>query len=249
MSRPEDMLAAYLDLLLAEPAPVHVEDAWHGVPLQIPAVEAPPAPPVLDEPVAPQAQPDGTGCPDEGEVEGVAAGCTAEVCATAAGCADVPAMTAAEDMAETIATAATGATARYRLCRVARLAVALPEHLVAAVLPLGELHPVKGAASWVLGQATTALGVRTVADLSQLLGREHCGQGGALVVLADCPWMLCVDDAGEVLDLPAEAIRWRSHEQRVQGRRWLAGMASQPACALIDRGGLCALLDEREALR
>lgn len=243
MSRAEAMLAAYLDLLLAEPTPSSVEGkrlvaspCASTADLELPRKGTPDFGPQSPPPDAPSLS---APTPVPMQVEAGLAQTAAE-----------PPVPAPASAALAAGAESAGPVAAYRMCHVAGMAVALPESLVAAVLPLPPLQPVAGAASWVLGQGDTVLGVRTVADLASLLGRERSGHGGTLLVLGDCPWMLAVDDAGEVLSLRDADIRWRTSEQRAQGGRcWLAGMASAPACALIDRAGLRALLDEKEAMR
>jgi len=103
--------------------------------------------------------------------------------------------------------------------------------------------PVAGAARWHLGLVQQAAGPVEVAHAASLLlppGRATApGAGAAALFLADGEWALAVDALAETVTLDPESVRWRTDKTK---RRWLAGMAATPGCALLDPDQLTYLL-------
>lgn len=217
MKSPQDMLADYLDLLLADPLSTRgaaIAGDATGASAEVTARPATdsgaPAAPLASHPAAPSSPPPGP--------------------------LQRPASAVTPGMQED--------STSYRMCWAAGLAVALPECHVASVLPAGILRDTRDTADCVIGQCDTALGVRKVVDLPMLLGRGQAQRGSTFVVLLNHPWVLAVDKADAVVRFAPGTLRWRTDEQRAQKRAWLAGMAMDPSCALLDLAGLYALLSE-----
>src|SRR3546814_13390038 len=66
----------------------------------------------------------------------------------------------------------------------------------------------------------------------------QCAPGDAIYLVGG-HWLLAVDALGEELALADEAVRWR---ENASSRPWLAGMASEPLCAVLDVVGLSGQL-------
>lgn len=76
--------------------------------------------------------------------------------------------------------------------------------------------------------------------LAPLSSRAH-----EILILASGQWALVSENASEVVAVATECIHWRGESGR---RPWLAGMVSEPRCALLDATGLIAQLEQQREM-
>jgi len=60
-----------------------------------------------------------------------------------------------------------------------------------------------------------------------------------IVLIGDSQWGLACDEIDEVIELVADAVKWRQDRSK---RKWLAGTVIEHMCALIDANGFADML-------
>jgi purine-binding chemotaxis protein CheW len=137
--------------------------------------------------------------------------------------------------------AAQGEPPRYLLCRAAGVRLAVPMRTVRHVLPMPPLVVAGNDRPPCLGRWRHPGGEARVADLAAVLAPDMAGAAAtSLVLLADRAWALaCVVDE-EPVHLEHEAIQWRPGATT---RPWLAGMARELSCGVLDTLALADMLD------
>lgn len=132
----------------------------------------------------------------------------------------------------------------YHLCSVSGLQLAVPKR---AVEPVGLLPPMLAAADasppWLLGSVDFDGRVCHVVDLARIIAPKGLLRAAPerARFLACGHWLLGVDRIEGELVLAAAQVRWRENPT---SRPWLAGMASEPLCAVLNVTGLCRLLSQ-----
>jgi hypothetical protein len=136
---------------------------------------------------------------------------------------------------------ASEAPPRYLLCRAAGVRLAVPMRSVRHVLPMPPLVVGQTDRSPCLGRWRHPGGESRVADLAAVLAPDMAGAPAtSLVLLADSEWALaCVVDE-EPVHLEHDAVQWR---EAATTRPWLAGMARELSCGVLDTQALATMLD------
>lgn len=130
----------------------------------------------------------------------------------------------------------------YYLCSVSGVHLAVAKNAVERDGPLPQLAaPATASPPWLLGVVDRDGHICHAVDLARIIApaaTAHAAAGCALW-LAGSDWLLAVDRIDAEPVLAAENVRWR---ERPTSRPWLAGMASEPLCAVLDVAGLSGLL-------
>ncbi|PIX59955.1 MAG: hypothetical protein COZ47_09805 [Lysobacterales bacterium CG_4_10_14_3_um_filter_64_11] len=130
----------------------------------------------------------------------------------------------------------------YYLCAVSGVQLAIARQAVAQVGPMPPLTATQGVApAWLLGSAMHGGRVCGAVDLACIIapgGPAHTVPACA-ITLADSHWLLAVDAVASEQLLVTQNVRWR---ETAVSRPWLAGMASEPLCAVLNIAGLSELL-------
>lgn len=130
----------------------------------------------------------------------------------------------------------------YRMFRVAGVQMAIPCGEIASFGPMPAAVTASPAAlPWLLGTVVHDGCACHVVDLARVIAPQADAQHapGDAIYLVGGHWLLAVDALGEERVLAREAVRWREH---ASSRPWLAGMASEPLCAVLDVVGLSGQL-------
>lgn len=99
------------------------------------------------------------------------------------------------------------------------------------------LMPYQGLQSRVVDTARLVLPSARVAGLDA----DVSARSGHLVMIDDGRWALAASAIGEVIELRAADVKWRSSAGK---RPWLAGTVIEKMCALLDTDALARLLEE-----
>lgn len=130
----------------------------------------------------------------------------------------------------------------YYLCNVSGLQLAVPKKAVERIGPVPELDATASASPpWLLGIVDRDGRVCHAVDLARIIapgGAAHSAPEHA-IFLAGSDWLLAVGSIDAEPVLAPEHVRWRENPV---SRPWLAGMASEPLCAVLDVAGLSRLL-------
>jgi purine-binding chemotaxis protein CheW len=103
-----------------------------------------------------------------------------------------------------------------------------------------QVTPLPGGQDWFLGLLPTRGRQVKVIDVARFVIPEHHRAREALVqprvfshviLVGNGEWGLACEGMGKVLKLTRDKIRWRSDRRQ---RPWLAGMLTDPMCALMD---------------
>lgn len=154
---------------------------------------------------------------------------------------------AAHDMATAVPMPAEAATRShgacvYRMVSVAGVQVAIQCGEIESFGPMPSSVTASATAlPWLLGTVVHDGRVCHVVDLARVIAPQADARraSGEAIYLVGGHWLLVVDALGEELALAKEAVRWREH---ASSRPWLAGMASEPLCAVLDVIGLSGQL-------
>ena len=134
-----------------------------------------------------------------------------------------------------------------QLFQVAGLTLALPVSELVGIVDSADLMSADGAtAPWQRGRLCYPHGEIQVVDTAHWVlppgnPRPPVTRPYPVLVIAGGRWGLAADGVGTVITLDPAAVHWRTLRTR---RRWLAGMVSQPPCALLDPAQFAALLAE-----
>lgn len=159
----------------------------------------------------------------------------------------------APDQSKEIASAAAG-TLRVQMFTVAGLTLAVPlERLQTVLKSHAETVDLFEGAQLIAGTVTRGGTATRIVDTARLvLPEEHAAKlpaeaaerCGHLLIIGDGRWALGCSDLNEVAELAEGDVTWRTAAGK---RPWLAGMAAQRRCALVDVDGLIRLLDDSMA--
>lgn len=130
----------------------------------------------------------------------------------------------------------------YYLCSVSGLQLAVPKAQVERVGPVPDLAAAAvPSPPWLLGSASRNGRVCHAVDLARIIVPGGSAQVAPehAIFIADGDWLLAVDSIDAEQTLASENVRWRENPV---SRPWLAGMASEPLCAVLDVSGLNELL-------
>lgn len=130
----------------------------------------------------------------------------------------------------------------YCLCAVSGVQLAIAKQAVEQVAPLPPLTAAEPASpAWLLGTLTHGGRVFHAVDLARIVAPGSLAQSlpAYAITLVDSHWLLAVDAVTAEQVLATTCVRWR---ERALSRPWLAGMASEPLCAVLDIAGLHAVL-------
>jgi purine-binding chemotaxis protein CheW len=154
---------------------------------------------------------------------------------------------------QTEAEVATGLL-RVQVFNVVGITLAVPlERLQAVVENRSDLapttafpEPVVGAIPWNGGQVPVVDTARLVLpqDRAAKLGADSAERCRHLLIVDDGRCALGCNNVADVVELADVEIKWRTAEGK---RPWLAGIAAQRRCALLDVDGLIRLLDDSMA--
>ena len=134
-----------------------------------------------------------------------------------------------------------------QLLHLAGLTLAIPVSALTGIVDSADLvAPGAVDASWLCGRLCYQHGEIQVVDTAHWVLPPGMPWSPAtrpypVLIIDEGRWGLACDGIGAVITLDPAAVRWRS--ARTQ-RRWLAGMVSQPSCALLDAAQLVALFAE-----
>lgn len=130
----------------------------------------------------------------------------------------------------------------YRTFSVAGLQMLIQRGEIDSVGPMPKpVAESTKAVAWLLGTVMRDGHVCHMVDLARVIAPQadvHRSPGDAIYLVGG-HWLLAVDALGEELTLAKEAVRWR---ENASSRPWLAGMASEPLCAVLDVVGLSGQL-------
>lgn len=130
----------------------------------------------------------------------------------------------------------------YCLCAVSGVQLAIAKQAVEQVAPLPPLTAAEPASpAWLLGTLTHGGRVFHAVDLARIVAPGGLAQSlpACAITLVDSHWLLAVDGVTAEQAIATHGVRWR---ERALSRPWLAGMASEPLCAVLDIAGLHAVL-------
>lgn len=142
---------------------------------------------------------------------------------------------------------AAAAPFEVQLFHLAGLTLALPVVALTGIVDSADLVPPGAAdAPWLRGRLCYPHGEIQVVDTAHWvlppgMPWSPVTRHYPVLMIAEGRWGLACDGIGAVITLDPAAVRWRS--ARTQ-RRWLAGMVSQPTCALLDAAQFAALFAE-----
>jgi purine-binding chemotaxis protein CheW len=134
-----------------------------------------------------------------------------------------------------------------QLFQVAGLTLALPVSELVGIVDSTDLVAAGGEATpWQRGCLCYQHGEIQVVDTAHWVLPPGMPGPSAIrpypvLIIAGGRWGLACDVVGTVITLDPATVRWRSIRTQ---RRWLAGMVSQPGCALLDPAQFAALLAE-----
>lgn len=132
--------------------------------------------------------------------------------------------------------------ARYLLCIAAGVKLAIPMAEVSHVLPIPPLSPPSTPNPVCLGRWRHPGGEARVADLAAILSPDMAGAlASNLVLLGKHGWALACIVTDEPVELHPDAIQWR---HGAATRPWLAGMAHEPKCGVVDTAALIEWLEK-----
>ncbi len=136
---------------------------------------------------------------------------------------------------------------RWRWLRVGGMLMALPEEDIVSRHPEPALAPVPGAPAHIAGSLEVDGRLRLILSLSGLTGARPRPDAGREVFLLGKGglWGVLGEPVEQPVALDAEAVEWRSDEQRQARRAWLAGTAPSSGVAVLDAQGLRAALKNR----
>lgn len=133
-------------------------------------------------------------------------------------------------------------SARYRVCNVAGVRLAVPLADIEAEHGLDSpLLNVPDAPSWCMGAIDIAGRLCHVIDLARVVTPALATRAAPTVAIAlvGGDWVLACDALGEEIALARDEVRWR---ELAGDRPWLAGTAMVQRCAVVDVLGLSGQL-------
>lgn len=134
-----------------------------------------------------------------------------------------------------------------QLFQVAGLTLALPVSQLVGIVDSADLVAAEGGnVPWLRGRLCYRHGEIQVVDTAHWVLPPGMSWSPSthrypVLIIADGRWGLACDAIGAAITLDPATVRWRS--ARTQ-RRWLAGMVSQPSCALLDPAQFALLFAE-----
>ncbi|TCV94176.1 hypothetical protein EC912_104374 [Luteibacter rhizovicinus] len=133
---------------------------------------------------------------------------------------------------------------RYLLCIAAGVRLAIPMRDVIHLLPMPPLAPTVATRPICLGRWRHPSGEARVADLAAVMSPDMAGSPATtLVLLSDRQWALACTVEDEPVVFGPDAIQWRTNATT---RPWLAGMAKEPKCGVVDTAALIEWLEREE---
>ncbi|WP_240695148.1 chemotaxis protein CheW [Corallincola luteus] len=131
---------------------------------------------------------------------------------------------------------------------VAGLTLAVPLKQLGGIMQIGRIHKLIGKPSWFKGVMNVRGEKHNVVDTAMWVMPEKYNKKLAehlnyqyLIMLDSSPWGLAVENIVTAEPLSQEGIKWRTERGK---RPWLAGMAIDRMCALLDVEQLISLLDK-----
>jgi len=138
----------------------------------------------------------------------------------------------------------TDAANAYYLCNVSGLQLAVAKSAVEWIGPVPEpLARSQSSPPWLLGNSNHDGGVCHVVDLARIIVPGDAVRNTPMqaLSLADGRWLLAVDGVDATQVIAMGNVRWRDNPA---SRPWLAGMASEPLCAVLNVKGLTESLSQ-----
>lgn len=126
----------------------------------------------------------------------------------------------------------------YYLCNVSGLQLAVAKSAVDWVGPVPEpLASSQLSLPWLLGNSDHDGRVCHVVDLARIIVPGDAARNAPMLALslAGDRWLLAVDSVDATQVIATQSVRWRDNPA---SRPWLAGMASEPLCAVLNVRGL-----------
>ncbi|GAA5213969.1 chemotaxis protein CheW [Corallincola platygyrae] len=131
---------------------------------------------------------------------------------------------------------------------VAGLTLAVPLKQLGGILPIERVHKLIGKPDWFKGVMNARGEKQNVVDTAMWVMPEKYNEELAehlnyqyLIMLDSSPWGLAVENMVTAEPLSQDGIKWRTERSK---RPWLAGMAVDRMCALLDVEQLISLLDK-----
>ncbi|MBB3225571.1 hypothetical protein FHW69_000161 [Luteibacter sp. Sphag1AF] len=132
---------------------------------------------------------------------------------------------------------------RYLLCQAAGIQLAIDTRDVVHMLPMPPLEPPVPPHPVCLGRWRHPGGEPFVADLASVVAPGMPGAAPTtLLLFADRRWAVACTVQDEPVSFDPDAVQWRTN---TTSRPWLAGMAKEPKCAVVNTAALIEWL-ERE---
>ncbi len=135
-----------------------------------------------------------------------------------------------------------GGAIGYYLCSVSGLQLAIPKAQVERIGPVPEIAAAAvPSPPWLMGSAIRNGRVCHAVDLARIIVPGGSAQVAPerAIFIAEGDWLLAVDSIDAEQTLASKNVRWRENPV---SRPWLAGMASDPLCAVLNVSGLNGVL-------